>query len=294
MDGSLYHRLLLSATAAGVAEGTTYPLDFLKTRLQLHQSRQAAGLLTTAARVITQEGLVGLYAGMSPAVVRHFAYTPVRVVAFESLRRWNFGAAGEPVGLPSLLVFGFTAGALGQLVASPADLVKVRMQADGRLVAAGLQARPRYTGLVDAFLKITHEEGVHGLWRGSLPAVQRAALVNLGELSAYDSAKQLVLRSGITGGDNVQAHVLAAMCSGLCSSVVSTPADVVKSRLMSQDQRNPQYRGVVDCFVTTWRQEGARGLYKGFLPTWARLGPWQLTFWVTFEHLRRVSGMQSF
>ena len=29
---------------------------------------------------------------------------------------------------------------------------------------------------------------------------------------------------------------------------------------------------------------------KGFFPNWARLGPWQLTFWVTYEHARQALG----
>jgi len=124
--------------------------------------------------------------------------------------------------------------------------------------------------------------------------VQRAALVNLGELSAYDAAKRAVLRSGAVGGDGLPAHALSAAASGLVSSLVSTPADVIKTRLMSQDPAAPRYRGTVDCCVQTWGGEGARGMYKGFLPTWARLAPWQLVFWVTFEQLRAMSGLQGF
>ena len=26
-------------------------------------------------------------------------------------------------------------------------------------------------------------------------------------------------------------------------------------------------------------------LYKGFIPTWARLGPWQMVFFLTFERI---------
>ena len=48
-----------------------------------------------------------------------------------------------------------------QVVASPADLVKVRMQADGHLVSQGLQ--PRYSGPLDALNKIVHTEGFGGL-----------------------------------------------------------------------------------------------------------------------------------
>ncbi len=57
---------------------------------------------------------------------------------------------------------------------------QVRMQADGRRLAAGQIRQPRYGGLLDALTKVAREEGVVGLWRGSAPAVQRAALVNLG------------------------------------------------------------------------------------------------------------------
>lgn len=77
-------------------------------------------------------------------------------------------------------------------------------------------------------------------------------------------------------------------------AVVSTPADVVKTRLMGQDPSAPAYRGMAHCFGATLRAEGLRGLYSGFWPTWARLGPWQLTFWVTYEELRRAAGLSGF
>lgn len=44
-----------------------------------------------------------------------------------------------------------------------------------------------------AFKKILSESGIRGLWKGSIPNVQRAALVNLGDLTTYDSAKQIIM-----------------------------------------------------------------------------------------------------
>ena len=35
-------------------------------------------------------------------------------------------------------------------------------------------------------------------------------------------------------------------------------------------------------------------MYKGFLPTWARLAPWQLAFWTSYEQIRRLGGLQPF
>eukprot|EP00887_Chlorella_sp_A99_P005802 scaffold1.g5802.t1 len=223
-----------------MAEAATFPVDLVKTRLQLQGELKAVaaggqrGALAMALHIVRREGTAALFAGLSPAVLRHVPYTGIRVTAFEQLRsvaQARLGLApGAAPPLPASLAIGLTAGALGQAAAVPADLVKVRMQADGRLVAAGLQAAPRYRGLTDALSQITRQEGLLGLWRGSAPAVQRAALVNLGELSTYDAAKRTVLASGVTGGkDSPVLHALSSLCSGFVASVVSTPADVVSA-----------------------------------------------------------------
>lgn len=181
-----------------------------------------------------------------------------------------------------------------QLVASPADLVKVRMQADGRMVNQGL--RPRYSGPFDALKKIMCAEGLKGLWKGVFPNVQRAFLVNMGELACYDHAKRFVIQNQIAR-DNIFAHTLASIMSGLSATALSCPADVVKTRMMNQaagKEGKIMYTSSYDCLVKTVRNEGLRALWKGFFPTWARLGPWQFVFWVSYEKLRRSTGLSSF
>lgn len=183
---------------------------------------------------------------------------------------------------------------MAQVVASPADLVKVRMQADGRMVSKGLQ--PRYSGSFDAFKKIIQTEGVGGLWKGVFPNVQRAFLVNMGELACYDHAKHFVIQNQIAG-DNIFAHTLASIMSGLSATALSCPADVVKTRMMNQAtgrEDKIMYINSYDCLVKTVRSEGLRALWKGFFPTWARLGPWQFVFWVSYEKFRQVAELSSF
>lgn len=52
----------------------------------------------------------------------------------------------------------------------------------------------RVLGTAHAIKKILAESGYRGLWKGSIPNVQRAALVNLGDLTTYDTAKQLIMQ----------------------------------------------------------------------------------------------------
>lgn len=182
-----------------------------------------------------------------------------------------------------------------QVVASPADLIKVRMQADIRMVEHGL--KPRYSGPLHALNSIMRTEGIGGLWKGVLPNMQRAFLVNMGELACYDHAKRLIIENKIAG-DNIYAHTLSSIMSGLSATALSCPADVVKTRIMNQSSNNGEkvlkYRNSFDCLVKTVRIEGLRALWKGFFPTWARLGPWQFVFWVSYEKFRQISGLSSF
>jgi len=188
----VWPRLAATTVAAAMAESLTFPIDIVKTRLQLQgeMQKQASsnGAFRTAAAIIRQEGISGLYAGVSPAVARHIPYSGTRIMVFESLRNSASPSADSPLlATIAKMGMGLAAGAMGQFVAVPADLVKVRMQADGRLVAAGKIASPRYRGMTDALRKIVaHEGGILALWRGATPAIQRAALANLGELATYD------------------------------------------------------------------------------------------------------------
>ncbi|KAI3779190.1 hypothetical protein L2E82_08777 [Cichorium intybus] len=285
------NKIALASLSAMVAETTTFPIDITKTRLQLH----SISLLTTrpisafqvAADIVRNEGgLQNLPAGP--------VYTPIRTVGYEQLRHAFTTDDNNSLSLPSKALIGGVSGVIAQVVASPADLVKVRMQADGQKVNQGLQ--PRYTGPLNALNKIIKTEGLKGLWRGVFPNIQRAFLVNMGELACYDHAKKFIIHNQIAN-DNIFAHTLASMMSGLSATTISCPADVVKTRMMNQaigEDGKFRYRNSYDCVVKTVKFEGFRALWKGFFPTWARLGPWQFVFWVSYEKFRFVVGLPSF
>merc|ERR1711934_1142609 len=80
----------------------------------------------------------------------------------------------------------------------------------------------------------------------------------------------------------------------LVGAIMGTPADVVKARVMNQPTdssgKGLVYKSSGDCFMKTVNGEGFLALYKGFLPCWLRMAPWSLTFWLSFEQIRRYSG----
>ncbi|GAB0096756.1 mitochondrial uncoupling protein 4 [Sergentomyia squamirostris] len=305
---------VVSVIAANMAELVTYPLDLTKTRLQIQGEAVAAaagengrvisrtqyrGMLATALGIAREEGPLKLWQGVTPALYRHVVYSGVRIVTYDTLRKnmmnsSSTGTSSENASLPiyKSALCGVTAGALSQWMASPADLVKVQCQMEGKRRLMGLE--PRVHSAAHAFREIVKRGGVKGLWKGSVPNVQRAALVNLGDLTTYDTVKRAIMRR--TGLPDCHiVHVASSVCAGLVAATMGTPADVVKTRIMNQPVdsagRGLLYKGSVDCLMKTVSKEGFFALYKGFLPVWIRMAPWSLTFWLSFEQIRSMLGI---
>ena len=83
----------------------------------------------------------------------------------------------------------------------------------------------------------------------------------------------------------------------LVGAIMGTPADVVKARMMNQpidsNGRGLIYKSSFECLSKTIKNEGLFGLYKGFVPCWLRMAPWSLTFWLSYEQIRKFFGAKS-
>eukprot|EP00040_Diaphanoeca_grandis_P033442 m.204985 g.204985 ORF g.204985 m.204985 type:complete len:306 (+) comp32903_c5_seq25:2037-2954(+) len=289
----------LSAVSSGIAETVTFPADIVKTRLQVQTAVGSAqkGVVGTLTGIIKQEGFVRLYSGLAPACLRHVVYSGSRMMIYEVLREDVLGRdENGNFALWKGVVAGMSAGALGQFIANPTDLVKVNLQTDGKRIAEGL--KPRYRGTVHAFSVLFKQNGAIGMWRGWIPSCQRAALVQLGDLTTYDFLKQKVLKSGLVE-DGPALHAIASGGAGLVAAFFGTPADVIKTRVMNQPLdpitgEGLLYKGSIDCIKQTVSKEGFTSLYKGFVPSWLRMAPWSLVYFLTFEQLRAKAGLSSF
>lgn len=93
--------------------------------------------------------------------------------------------------------------------------------------------KPRVHGAGHAFKEIIRRGGVTGLWKGSIPNVQRAALVNLGDLTTYDTIKRFIMHK-FHMPDCHTVHVVSSICAGFVAAIMGTPADVIKTRVMNQ------------------------------------------------------------
>ncbi|XP_029126182.1 mitochondrial uncoupling protein 1-like [Cajanus cajan] len=188
----------------------TIPLDTAKVRLKLQKQAVAGdavslpkykGMLGTVATIAREEGLSALWKG---------------IVKTLYVGKDHVG----DVPLSKKILAAFTTGAVAIAVANPTDLVKVRLQAEGKLPHG---VPRRYSGSLYAYSTI---EGVQALWTGLGPNIARNAIINAAELASCDQVKQTILKiPGFT--DNVVTHLLAGLGAGFFAVCIGSPVDMV-------------------------------------------------------------------
>ncbi|XP_060939479.1 mitochondrial brown fat uncoupling protein 1 [Limanda limanda] len=271
--------------AACIADLCTFPLDTAKVRLQLQGEKQAVegiryrGVFGTMATMIRTEGPRSLYNGLVAGLQRQVCFASVRIGLYDNVKNFYTGGTEHASVLIRILA-GCTTGAMAVSFAQPTDVVKVRFQAQMNLDGV---AR-RYNGTMQAYKHIFQNEGIRGLWKGTLPNITRNALVNCTELVTYDLIKEAILKHKLLS-DNLPCHFVSAFGAGFVTTVIASPVDVVKTRYMNSPKG--QYRSAINCAWTMATKEGPTAFYKGFVPSFLRLGSWNVVMFVTFEQIKR-------
>ncbi|TXG52689.1 hypothetical protein EZV62_021858 [Acer yangbiense] len=246
-----------------------------------------AGPISVGIRIIKTEGVAALYSGVSATVLRQTLYSTTRMGLYDILKQKWTDKDSNTMPLIRKISAGLIAGGIGAAVGNPADVAMVRMQADGRLPPA---QRRNYKSVIDAITQMSKQEGVTSLWRGSSLTVNRAMIVTASQLASYDSIKETILEKGLMK-DGLGTHVTASFAAGFVASVASNPVDVIKTRVMNmkvEAGKEPPYKGAIDCALKTVRAEGPMALYKGFIPTISRQGPFTVMLFVTLEQVRKL------
>ncbi|XP_059502740.1 mitochondrial uncoupling protein 2 [Stegostoma tigrinum] len=278
-----------AGTAACIADVFTFPLDTAKVRLQIQGELKSAaevppvryrGVFGTITTMIKTEGPRSLYSGLVAGLQRQMSFASVRIGLYDSVKQF-YTKGSEHVGVGSRLLAGCTTGAMAVAFAQPTDVVKVRFQAQANLSSPNR----RYNGTIEAYKTIAKEEGVRGLWKGTFPNIARNAIVNCTELVTYDLIKDLLLKNGLLS-DNLPCHFSSAVGAGFCTTIIASPVDVVKTRYMNSAPG--QYRSAFNCAVTMFTKEGLTAFYKGFMPSFLRLGSWNIVMFITYEQLKRA------
>jgi solute carrier family 25 protein 38 len=183
------------------------------------------------------------------------------------------------------LLAGSSASFFTTVLFQPLDVVKTKKQQLLFNKAVPGIANTKYTTMIGTMKTVVKEEGTKGLWKGTAPSVYRT-VPGVGLYFVVLNNLQAVTRR--TLGSRAD-HSLAALFCGASARCLATmtlmPITVVKTRFEASGT-NQIYRGTFDALKTIASQEGARGLYSGWLATIARDAPFSGLYFMFYSKFR--------
>ncbi|XP_053966014.1 mitochondrial folate transporter/carrier [Anastrepha obliqua] len=185
------------------------------------------------------------------------------------------------------LLAGISGGVTSTLILHPLDLIKIRFAVnDGRTTTV-----PQYNSLSSAFSTIFRQEGFRGLYKGVTPNIWGSGSAWGFYFMFYNTIKTFIQGGNTTQPLGPTLHMLAAAESGVLTLMLTNPIWVVKTRLCLQygaetsSNKAIEYRGMVDALAQIYRNEGIRGLYRGFIPGMFGVSHGALQF-MTYEEMK--------
>ncbi|KAI3427077.1 hypothetical protein D9Q98_007017 [Chlorella vulgaris] len=283
----------ISGGIAGAITATVVcPLDVLKTRLQVQGKAGAAmykGVGGGLSKIMREEGMKGLYRGLTPTLVALLPNWAVYFTAYERLKtaigtrvapQWSTSA-----GVHMAAAAG--AGAATMMITNPLWVIKTRLQTQNMGIRMGASGNPAlYRGTLDALLRIAREEGVVGLYSGLGPSLLGVMHVVI-QFPLYESLKGRFQRQRGDGSEAINLYelIFASATSKMIASTATYPHEVVRSRMHIAGT------GAFTGFARTCRQilaeDGVPGFYRGCMTNLLRTTPAAAVTFTSFELINR-------
>ena len=261
---------VVGGASAISASCVTHPIDVLKVRMFIYGELQKSMYprLALIKEVYVEGGVPAFYRGLSATIVRQALFSTTRFGLFGQAKTW-FKADNSAL---TMLASTMTAGGAAAIVGCPADVALVRMQS-GKW--------PAYRNVIHALKSMYLSEGLRSWYKGLGALVVRGMMVTSGQFITYDVlSRELKAKQMST----YTVSVASGLGAALAATVLSVPADVVKSRYMNSHA----YKSSLDCFAKCYKIEGIRGLYKGFVPAYIRGAPQVTIMWVCYEQYSKL------
>ncbi|MCD7465242.1 Mitochondrial succinate-fumarate transporter [Datura stramonium] len=129
------------------------------------------GPIHCARMIVREEGILGLWAGAAPTVMRNGTNQAAMFTAknaFDTMLWKKHEGDGKVLQPWQSMISGFLAGTAGPICTGPFDVVKTRLMAQSK---SGGELK--YRGMFHAIATIHAEEGLRALWKGLIPRLMR-------------------------------------------------------------------------------------------------------------------------
>ncbi|EFA79187.1 mitochondrial substrate carrier family protein [Heterostelium album PN500] len=253
---------VISGTLAGMISCFTfYPLECLEAKLQVNagkkKSYQPRSPVDIARSIIKQEGIRGLYQGVTPTVIGNAVNWGVYFSVYRFTNHWLSTESSIQSPLICHSLSAINAGIITTAVVNPFWVLKIR-----------LATSKKYNGMTDCFKSILKNEGISGFWKGVGPSFMGVS-EGLVQFVTYEQILERI-RQNNKGNIGVAGYLMSGGTARLVAGLVTYPYLLLRSSLQSE---SCQYTSISDAITQIYKSEGLKGFYRGLGPNLLRSVP---------------------
>ncbi|KAL7410524.1 putative mitochondrial inner membrane protein [Mrakia frigida] len=284
---SKVYGFFLGGIGGGAGAFVVYPIDMVKTRLQNQRSTVVGEVLyknwlDCCKKIFRNEGgVAGFYKGLLPQLIGVAPEKAIKLTVNDLIRKKMTDPDTGRISLTAELIAGGTAGAMQVVVTNPLEITKIRLQMQGEML--------KETGAVSrGAIHVVRQLGLVGLYKGASVCLMRDLPFSMIYFTSYAHLRKDFFGEGKNGYQltNFQT-LLAAGAGGIPAAYLTTPADVVKTRLQTEAKAGyTHYKGVFNAFSVITKEEGVKALFKGGVPRMIRSSPQFAVTLVVYEWLK--------
>lgn len=267
--------VLKTALAGGISCSFStflmHPIDTVKTQVQASTTLSFTEILSK----LPQLGLRGLYMGSIPAIVGQFASHGLRTGICEVTKILLINVAPSLPEIQVESVGSFLGTFLGTTMRIPCEVLKQRLQAG------------QFNHVGEALVGTWQQDGLSGFFRGTGMTLCRELPFYVAGSSLYTSSKKAVQKFLRRELEPWETIAVGAISGGL-TAVLTTPFDVIKTRMMIALQGEPATMSVVALSIL--RHEGPLGFFRGAVPRFFWVAPLGAINFAGYELIRKAMG----
>ncbi|CAI4231227.1 unnamed protein product [Auanema sp. JU1783] len=205
------------------------------------------------------------------------------------------------------------------LLMTPMDVVKIRLQQQAHALPAGqcfyysnglmehvcipcadkqpcewYQRPGNFNGTIDAFIKISRNEGVRSLWSGLSPTLVMAIPATVFYFSVYDNLYYKMKQMSCCR-KNQHPHCwippdwaiapISGATARTISVTIASPMEMIRTKMQSEHM---SYRDVGKAFRASIVSRGYSSLFLGLGPTILRDIPFSAFYWGGYDYLKKT------
>ncbi|VUZ48608.1 unnamed protein product [Hymenolepis diminuta] len=266
---------------------TGHPFDTIKVRLQTmphvepNQIPLYRGTIDCACKIVTNEGIRGLYKGMLAPLV---GAVPLFAICFLGFNVGKNVCAKDVnnISKPELFCAGMFSGVFTTILMTPGERIKCLLQIQTK------DTHIKYHGPLDVIKQLYREGGIRSIYRGCGVTLLRDVPASGMFFLSYEWIKDILRRKNASKSDlSVHQTLFAGGMAGIFNWLVAIPPDVLKSRLQTAPVGKYPH-GIGSIFQELMAKEGIFALYKGAIPVLLRAFPANAACFLGYEVAMRA------